>query len=235
VLKDLLMFYSSSEKAMTTLAEYADRMKESQDAIYFAAGDTAARIDSLPQVETLKDKGFEVLYLTDNVDEFCIQMLGSYGEGDKAKPFKSVQSADVDVADDAEKEEVKKANEESKDLLTEMKSALNSGGEQVADVRVASKGRLKSHPVCLTSSGVLSTQMEKVLASMPTDNNAKADKVLEINSGHPIFEKLQFLYDNDKDKLAVYADVLYNQALMIEGIAVENPAEFARKMCELMI
>jgi molecular chaperone HtpG len=228
-LKDLLMFYSSSEKGMTTLAEYVTRMPESRDIIYFAAGDTVARIDNLPQVEMLKDKGYEILYLTDNVDEFCIQMLGTYSE----KPFKSVQSADVDVADESEKEEVKKANEDSKDLLAEMKAALNKDGEQVADVRVSK--RLKSHPVCLTSSGLLSTQMEKVLAQMPTDNNAKADKVLELNGNHPMFEKLQFLYDNDKEKLGVYAEILYSQALMIEGIAVENPADFVTKMCGLLV
>jgi molecular chaperone HtpG len=225
-LKDLLMFYSSCEQKLVTLEEYVARMKESQDSIYFAAGDTVARIDNLPQVEILKDKGFEVLYLTDNVDEFCVQMLGTYND----KPFKSVQSADVDVADDAEKDAFKKANEESKDILAVMKKAL--GTDKVADVRVSK--RLKSHPVCLTSSGLLSTQMEKVLSQMPTDNTAKADKVLEINANHPIFEKLQFLYDNDKEKLEVYADILYNQALLIDGLSVENPADFAQKMCSLM-
>jgi molecular chaperone HtpG len=225
-LKDLLVFHSSSEEKLTTLSEYVDRMKESQEAIYYAAGDSITRIDSLPQVETLKDKGFEILYLTENVDEFCLNMLAMYNE----KPFKSIQSADVDVSDDEEKNEIKKINEDSKDILTVMKTHL---GDKVTDVRVSK--RLKSHPVCLTSSGVLSTQMEKVLASMPTDNTAKADKVLEINSSHGIFEKLQFLYDNDKEKLGVYADVLYNQALLIEGMSVENPSEFVSKMCELMV
>jgi molecular chaperone HtpG len=224
-LKDLLVFHSSSENGLVTLDEYVTRMKEQQDAIYYAAGETVARIDSLPQVETLKDKGFEILYLTENVDEFCVQMLAQY----KDKPFKSIQSADVDVSDETEKDEVKKINEDSKDLLTIMKESL---GDKVADVRVSK--RLKSHPVCLTSSGVLTTQMEKVLSQMPTDNKAKADKVLEINSGHAIFDKLTFLFDNDKDKLAVYADILYNQALLIEGIAVENPSEFVSKMCSLM-
>jgi molecular chaperone HtpG len=225
-LKDLLVFYSSSEKKLVTLEEYVARMKENQGNIYYAAGDTITRIDTLPQVETLKDKGFEVLYLTDNVDEFCLQMLAQYNE----KQFKSIQSADVDVADESEKDEIKKINDESKDLLSAMKESL---GEKVADVK-ASK-RLKSHPVCLTSSGLLTTQMEKVLSAMPTDNKAKADKVLEINSSHPIFEKLQFLYDNDKDKLGIYADILYNQALMIEGMSVENPSEFVGKMCGLMV
>jgi len=235
VLKDLLLFYSSSEKKLVTLLEYVERTKESQDAIYFAAGDNIGQIDSLPQVEGLKDKGFEILYLTDNVDEFCLQMLGGYGKvDDEVKPFKSVQSADVDIADESEKEEIKKANEESKELLAAMKDALNAGdNSRVADIKISK--RLKSHPVCLTSSGVLSTQMEKVLSQMPTDNNAKADKVLEINRNHAIFDKLQFLYDNDKDKLSTYAEVLYNQALLIEGIPIENPSEFARKMCELMV
>ncbi|MCL2070762.1 MAG: molecular chaperone HtpG [Oscillospiraceae bacterium] len=230
-LKDLLVFHSSSENALTTLDEYVTRMKENQEAIYYAAGDTIQRIDSLPQVETLKDKGFEILYLTENVDEFCLQMLAQYGKDDEsAKPFKSIQSADVDVADESEKDEIKKINDDSKALLDVMKEAL---GDKIADVKVSK--RLKTHPVCLTSSGLLTTQMEKVLSAMPTDNKAKADKVLEINSGHPIFEKLQFLYDNDKEKLGVYADILYNQALLIEGMPVENPAEFAQKMCGLMI
>jgi molecular chaperone HtpG len=226
VLKDLLVFYSSSEKNLVTLQEYVTRMKESQDAIYYAAGETIPRIDSLPQVETLKDKGFEILYLTENVDEFCLQMLAQYNE----KPFKSIQSADVDVCDESEKDEIKKINDDSKDLLDVIKETL---GEKIADVRVSK--RLKSHPVCLTSTGVLSTQMEKVLGAMPTDNKAKADKVLEINPNHAIFEKLQFLLDNDRQRLGIYADVLYNQALLIEGISVENPSEFVGKMCELMV
>jgi molecular chaperone HtpG len=230
-LKDLLIFHSSAEYGdsdapLTTLSEYVARMKESQDAIYYAAGDSLARINSLPQVETLKDKGFEILYLTENVDEFCLQMLAQYD----SKQFKSIQSADVDVSDEQEKDEIKKINDESKDLLTIMKEAL---GENVAAVRVSK--RLKSHPVCLTSSGVLTTQMEKILSQMPTDNNAKADKVLEINANHPIFEKLTFLFDNDKDKLNTYADILYNQALLIEGMSIENPADFVSKICDMLV
>jgi len=224
-LRDLLVFRSSGGDGLVTLSEYTDRMKENQDAIYYAAGETVQRIDSLPQVETLKDKGFEILYLTDNVDEFCLQMLGEY----KEKPFKSVQSADLEVLDDAEKEEVRKINESSKDIFAVMKDAL---GDKVTDVR-ASK-RLKNHPVCLTSSGVLSTQMEKVLNAMPTERKAKADKILEINSAHPIFAKLQRLYDSDKDSLKTYADIMYNQALLIEGMPVENPSAFVAQMCGLM-
>ncbi|MCL2037115.1 MAG: molecular chaperone HtpG [Oscillospiraceae bacterium] len=229
-LKDLLVFHSSdSQDDLVTLAEYTSRMKEEQEAIYYAAGDSVQRIDSLPQVETLKDKGYEVLYLIENVDEFCLQMLTQYND----KPFKSVQSADVDISDESEKDEIRQINEDSKDLLTIMKEALNKNGEKVSDVRISK--RLKSHPVCLTSSGILTTQMEKVLAAMPDNNKAKADKVLEINSSHAIFDKLQFLHDNDKEKLAVYAEILYNQALLIEGISVENPAEFVSKMCGLMV
>ncbi|MDR0222095.1 MAG: molecular chaperone HtpG [Oscillospiraceae bacterium] len=225
-LRDLLIFYSSSEKDYVTLDEYAARMKEAQDAVYYASGETIARVDSLPQVETLKDKGFEVLYLIENVDEFCMQMLGEH----KEKPFRSAQSADLEIEDDSEKDEIKKINESAKDMLTVMKEAL---GGKVADVRAVK--RLKTHPVCLTSSGALSAQMEKVLNAMPAERKAKADKVLEINSAHPIFEKLRLLYGDDKDALGIYADILYNQALLIEGMAVENPADFVSKMCGLMI
>jgi molecular chaperone HtpG len=225
-LRDLLIFYSSSEKDYATIGEYVTRMKENQDAIYYACGETFERIDALPQTEALKDKGFEILYLIENVDEFCVQMLGEYDE----KPFKSIQSADLEIEDGDEKEEIKKINDDAKPLLTLMKESL---GERVADVRVS--GRLKSHPVCLSSSGALSTQMEKVLNSMPTDKKAKADKVLEINSTHPIFGKLKEIYENDRDALGTYADILYNQALLIEGISVENPADFVSKMCALMV
>ena len=232
-LRDLLIFRTSAsedlEEKLVTLDEYVTRMKENQDAIYYAAGDSIQRIDALPQVEMLKDKGFEILYLTENVDEFCLQMLAQY----KDKPFKSIQSADVDVTDESEKDEIKKINQESKDMLEVMKDGLNATGERVAEVRISK--RLKSHPVCLTSSGLLTTQMEKVLSQMPTDNQAKADKVLEINPTHPIFEKLQFLYDNNKETLKIYADILYNQALLIEGMSVENPSDFVSKMCGLMV
>ena len=227
LLKDLLMFYSSSEKKLVTIDEYITRMKEDQKYIYYACGETVAKIDSLPQTEILKDKGYEILYMTDNVDEFALQMLIDY----EGKEFKSVQSSDVDLETDEEKAEKKEKAEQNKDLLEEMKKALEG---KVADVRLSA--RLRSHPVCLSSDGAVSIEMEKVLGAMPEGGGKpKADKVLEINSNHPIFEKLRFLCDNDKEKLAVYADILYDQALLIEGINIENPVDYCNKICDLMV
>ncbi|MGN0578179.1 MAG: molecular chaperone HtpG [Ruminiclostridium sp.] len=227
LLKDLLMFYSSSEKKLVTIDEYITRMKEDQKYIYYACGETVAKIDSLPQTEILKDKGYEILYMTDNVDEFALQMLIDY----EGKEFKSVQSSDVDLETEEEKAEKKEKAEQNKDLLEEMKKALAG---KVADVRLSA--RLRSHPVCLSSDGAVSIEMEKVLGAMPEGGGKpKADKVLEINSNHPIFEKLRFLCDNDKEKLAVYADILYDQALLIEGINIENPVDYCNKICDLMV
>ena len=227
LLKDLLMYYSSSEKKLVTIDEYVTRMKEDQKYIYYACGETVAKIDSLPQTEILKDKGYEILYMTDNVDEFALQMLIDY----EGKEFKSVQSSDVDLETDEEKAEKKEKAEQNKDLLEEMKKALEG---KVADVRLSA--RLRSHPVCLSSDGAVSIEMEKVLGAMPEGGGKpKADKVLEINSNHPIFEKLRFLCDNDKEKLAVYADILYDQALLIEGINIENPVDYCNKICDLMV
>lgn len=227
LLKDLLMFYSSSEKKLVTIDEYVTRMKEDQKYIYYACGETTAKIDSLPQTEILKEKGYEILYMTDNVDEFALQMLIDY----EGKEFKSVQSSDVDLETDEEKAEKKEKAEQNKDLLEEMKKALEG---KVADVRLSA--RLRSHPVCLSSDGAVSIEMEKVLGAMPEGGGKpKADKVLEINSNHPIFEKLRFLCDNDKEKLAVYADILYDQALLIEGINIENPVDYCNKICDLMV
>lgn len=227
LLKDLLMFYSSSEKKLVTIDEYITRMKEDQKYIYYACGETVAKIDSLPQTEILKDKGYEILYMTDNVDEFALQMLIDY----EGKEFKSVQSSDVDLETDEEKAQKKEKAEQNKDLLEEMKKALEG---KVADVRLSA--RLRSHPVCLSSDGAVSIEMEKVLGAMPEGGGKpKADKVLEINSNHPIFEKLRFLCDNDKEKLAVYADILYDQALLIEGINIENPVDYCNKICDLMV
>ena len=227
LLKDLLMFYSSSEKKLVTIDEYVTRMKEDQKYIYYACGETTAKIDSLPQTEILKEKGYEILYMTDNVDEFALQMLIDY----EGKEFKSVQSSDVDLETEEEKAEKKEKAEQNKDLLEEMKKALEG---KVADVRLSA--RLRSHPVCLSSDGAVSIEMEKVLGAMPEGGGKpKADKVLEINSNHPIFEKLRFLCDNDKEKLAVYADILYDQALLIEGINIENPVDYCNKICDLMV
>ncbi|MBP5606202.1 MAG: molecular chaperone HtpG [Ruminiclostridium sp.] len=226
-LQDLLMFTSSNEKKLTTLEEYKTRMKEGQEAIYFASGESAAKLDTLPQTEMLKEKGYEILYLTDNVDEFIIKMLVDYD----GKEFKSVQSYDADFETEDEKKEKKEKTEQNKDLLGEIKKALDG---RVKDVRISSK--LRSHPVCLTSDSEVSLEMEKVLGAMPGEQmKPKADRVLEINAGHPIFDKLQFLYDNDKEKLAAYSDILYNQALLIEGLDIEDPVDYCNKVCSLMV
>jgi molecular chaperone HtpG len=224
-LQDLLLFYSSGEEKPVTLDEYVTRMREGQESIYFASGESVARINALPQVEAVKDKGYEILYLTDNVDEFCLQMLVNYNE----KPFMSVQSADLNLETEEEKEEIKKKNTDSKELFEVMKEVL---ADKVQDVRFSQK--LKTHPVCISGAGALSVEMEKVLSHMPGDQKAKADKILEINASHPICGKLQFLYDNDKEMLKIYADILYSQALLIEGINLENPAEFVGKVTELI-
>ncbi|MBR5089155.1 MAG: molecular chaperone HtpG [Ruminiclostridium sp.] len=226
-LQDLLLFTSSAEKKYTTLDEYVTRMKEGQDAIYFASGESVSKLDTLPQTEMLKDKGYEILYLTDNVDEFIVKMLVDYD----GKEFKSIQSSDADFESDEEKAQKKEKTEQNKDLLGEMKKALEG---KVADVRISAK--LRSHPVCLTSDGEVSLEMEKVLGAMPgNEMKPKADRVLEINADHPIFSKLQFLMDNDKEKLAAYADILYDQALLIEGMEIEDPVEYCNKVCSLMI
>lgn len=226
-LEDLLMFKSSLEGKQVTLAEYVSRMPEDQKYIYYACGESAARIDMLPQAEAVKDKGYELLYFTDDVDEFAVKMLGSY----KEKEFKSITAGDLDLADEKEKEEAKKESEESKDLLELMKEAL---GDKVTAVRLSNK--LKSHPVCLTADGEVSLEMEKVLNTMPgSDGQVKSQRALEINGSHPIFAKLKELYSTDKERVKDYAELLYDQALLIEGISIENPLEFSNKVCELML
>lgn len=224
--KDLLMFHSSSENKLVTLEEYVSRMPENQKYIYYACGESISRIDHLPQTELIKDKGFEILYFTDNVDEFAIRMLMSYND----KEFKSVSAGDLDIETPEEKEELKEKEEESKDLFGFMQEKLDG---KVKTVRLSR--RLKTHPVCLTSDGALSVEMEKVLNSMPNDQKVKADKVLEINPEHPVFETLKKLYTTDKEKVEKYSRLLYNQALMIEGMPVEDPVEFSNLVCELMI
>ncbi|MDE5945737.1 MAG: molecular chaperone HtpG [Oscillospiraceae bacterium] len=224
-LKDLIMFVSSAEKKLTTLDEYVSRMREDQQYIYYASGESIARIEQLPQTELVKDKGYEILYFTDNVDEFAIRILGEY----KEKKFKSVSADDLGLESDEKKEEIKAKEEENADLFKTLTENLNG---KVSKVRLSS--RLKSHPVCITSEGEISLEMEKVLNAMPSDQKVKAQRVLEINPDHPIFEKLNNLYANDKDKLGKYAELLYNQALLIEGLPIENPSEFANLICELM-
>ena len=225
LLQDLLMFTSSKDKKNVTLEEYVTGMKEGQDCIYYAAGDSVDRIDALPIVESVKDKGYEILYLTDNVDEFCIQMMADYND----KKFKSVQGGDLDLETEEEKKEIKEKNADSKELCDAIKEAL---GDKVAAVRLTNK--LKTHPVCITSDGALSVEMEKVLNSMPTDHKAKADKALEINPNHPIFDKLQFLFDNDREMLSTYAELLFTQAMLIEGMAIEDPVKFSEELSKVM-
>mgnify|MGYP000764351706 FL=1 len=226
LLKDLLLFYSSYEKKLVTLEEYVSRMKEDQKYIYFASGETVDKIDKLPQTELVKDKGYEILYLIDSVDEFALQMMVDYNE----KQFKSVSAGDLDLETPEEKEEMKAKAEESKDMFAFMKESL---GGKVKDVRLSKI--LKSHAVCLTSDGLLSIEMEKVLSQMPAEHDAKAEKVLEINAEHPIYETLKKLYETDKDKLKTYSEILYDQALLVEGMPIEDPVEYSNKICSLMV
>ena len=226
-LKDLLMFPSSFDGKNVTLKEYVSRMKEDQKEIYYACGETKERIEMLPQLEKIKDKGYEVLYFAQDVDEFAIKVMINYD----GKPFKSISDADLDLDTEEEKEEAKKLDEENKDMFAFMQEAI---ADKVKTVRLSKK--LKTHPVCLSSDGSITIEMEKVLNAMPQNdgNKVKAEKALEINPNHPIFEKLKDLYANDKDKLKDYAKLLYDQALLIEGMSIDNPVEFANLVCELM-
>lgn len=221
------MFPSSFDGKNVTLKEYVSRMKEDQKEIYYACGETKERIEMLPQLEKIKDKGYEVLYFTQDVDEFAIKVMINYD----GKPFKSISDADLDLDTEEEKEEAKKLDEENKDMFTFMQEAI---ADKVKTVRLSKK--LKTHPVCLSSDGSITIEMEKVLNAMPQNdgNKVKAEKALEINPNHPIFEKLKGLYANDKDKLKDYAKLLYDQALLIEGMSIDNPVEFANLVCELM-
>ena len=226
LLADLLLFHSSSENKLVTLEEYIGRMKESQKYIYYACGETIERINLLPQTERLRDQGFEILYLTDDVDEFAVKMMHTHQE----KEFRSVSDKDLGLETEEEKEEIKKQGEENKDMLNFLKDALDG---KVKEVRLT--GRLKNHPVCLSSDGPLSLEMEKVLNAAPTGQKVSADRVLELNSSHAVFETMRKLYDSDKDKLKEYASLLYSQALLIEGMPVEDPVAFSNAVCNLMI
>ncbi len=227
-LSDLLLFTSSAEKKKVTLDEYVSRMREDQKYIYYACGESVDRIEMLPQTELVKDKGYEILYCTDDVDEFVLKVMINY----KDKQFKSVSDKDLDLETEEEKEEIKKQAEDCKDMFEFMKSTLDG---KVSDVRLS--GKLKSYPVCLSSDGTVSIEMEKVLNSMPqnSENKVTAEKALELNASHPVFETLKKLYESDKDKLAKYTKLLYCQALLIEGIGLENPTEFSNLVCELMV
>ncbi len=225
VLQDLLLFYSSSEKKLVTLEEYKSRMKEDQKYIYYACGESVGKIDRLPQTELLRDHGYEILYCTDDVDEFALRMMREFD----GKEFRSASDKELGIDDAAETESVKEKSEENKELLRLMKDALNG---KVKDVRLST--RLKSHPVCLSSDGGVSIEMEKVLNTMPGDQKVQAERVLEINSGHPIFETLKKLFAEDPEKLKTYSDLLYTQALLIEGLPIEDPVAFSNSICDLM-
>ena len=219
--QDLIMFNSSKTKDMITLKEYVDNMKEDQKDIYYASGESIEKIDLLPQIEQVKDKDYEILYLTDYVDEFTLNALVEYD----GKKFKNVSAADLDL--DENKEELEKLNDDNKEMLTLMKDSIG-----VSEVRFTNK--LKNHPVCLTSKGNISVEMEKVINSMPGDENINAEIVLEINENHPISNKLKSLYKDDKDELEKYSKVLYSEARLIEGLSIDNPTEISNLICELI-
>ncbi|MCF0109599.1 MAG: molecular chaperone HtpG [Erysipelotrichaceae bacterium] len=226
VLKDLIMFRSSKEDKYVTLAEYAERMPEEQKAIYYACGNSIEEIRKLPQIEKLLDKDYEVLYFMDDVDEFAISIMHDY----EGKEFKSVNKGDLDLDSEEEKKAVEEKAKENASLLESMKNAL---GDKVSNVRISS--RLKSHPVCLVSDDGLSLEMEKVLAANPMNQGVKANKILEINPDHAIFNTLQAMYEKNADSVNDYAEVLYDQALLISGLPIDDPVEYANKVCQLMI
>lgn len=225
IIQDLIMFYSSKEKKLVILDEYIERMPEDQKFIYYATGESYDRIEKLPQTELVADKGFEILYFTEDIDEFAIRMLMNY----KGKEFKSVSSNDLGLETEEEKKETEAANEENKEMFDLMKDIL---GDKVKAVRISK--RLKNHPVCIANEGEVSVEMEKILSQMPNGQEVKADKVLEINSSHEVYQSLKDAYENDKDKLGLYTKLLYNQALLIEGLSIGDPVEFTNDICQLM-
>lgn len=224
-LKDLIMFESSKQNKLVTLDEYLQNAKEDQETIYYACGETVAKIDLLPQADTVKSKGFELLYCTENVDEFALQVLGEYN----GKTFTNICTGKLDLDTEEEKQELKKANEDSSELRDFLKESL---GDAVNEVRFTNK--LKNHPVCLTSEGALSLEMEKVLSAMPDAGGMKATIILEINASHKIADTLKNLFETDKDKLAKYTKILYTQGCLIAGKSIDNPAEFSELICEIM-
>jgi len=224
-LQDLLLFYSSTEKGLVSLAEYVERMPEDQKYIYYASGESNERIAKLPQTELVAEKGYEILYFTEDVDEFAIQMLMNY----KEKEFRSVSSGDLGIEDD-HKEETEKETEDNKELFDFMKETL---ADKVKDVK-ASK-RLRTHPVCFSTEGQVSIEMEKVLQAMPDGQNVQADKILEINVDHDVFTSLKAAFNSDKEKATLYTNLLYNQALLIEGLPVSDPVDFTNDICKVMV
>ncbi|MFC5407081.1 molecular chaperone HtpG [Cohnella soli] len=226
VLQDLLLFTSSKEKKQVTLDEYVSRMPEEQKYIYYASGESVDRLEKLPQTEIVLDKGYEILYFTDDIDEFAIKIIASY----KDKEFKSVSSGDLGIDSEEKDKEAEEKQSGNKELFEYMQSLLEG---KVKSVK-ASK-RLKSHPVCLTAEGELTIEMEKILKAMPSGQDVKAEKVLEINTDHEVFRSLQNAFENDKTKLGLYTSLLYNQALLIEGLSIEDPVAFTNDICKVMV
>ena len=224
-LKDLVMFYSSKKDKLITLKEYVENMVDGQEKIYYAAGSSISKIDKLPQVEQVKDKDFDILYLTDYVDEFCVTAIQEYD----SKKFANVESEDLGLESEEEKEEVKKVNEESKDMLSAMLEII---GDDVKEVKLSKK--LKSHPVCLTTKGDISIEMQKVFDAMPNDLGVKAEMILEVNENHPISKKLKGLYEFDKESFDKYTKILYSEARMIAGLPIEDPTEISNLICEVI-
>lgn len=225
-LQDLLLFYSSKEKKLVTLDEYVSRMPEDQKYIYYASGESIERIEKLPQTELVSDKGYEILYFTDDIDEFAIKMITKY----KEKEFKSVSSGDLGIEPDESDKQSEAEENDNKDLFEHMTSLLSG---KVKNVK-ASK-RLKSHPVCLSTEGEVTIEMEKILKAMPNGQDVRADKVLEINVNHEVFQSLKAAYGSDKEKLNLYTNLLYNQALLIEGLTISDPVEFTNDICKVMV
>ncbi len=218
------MFYSSKREKLVTLKEYVEHMKEGQEKIYYATGNSISKIDSLPQVEQVKEKDYDILYLTDYIDEFVLSAIHEY----EKKAFVNIEKDDLDLGTEEEKEETKKVNEENNEMLKEMQKTI----EEVQEVRFTNK--LKSHPVCLTSVGEISIEMQKVFEAMPNTPNMKAQTVLEINEKHPIVNKLKDLYQNDKETFEKYTKILYSEARMIAGLPIENPTEVSNLICDVI-
>ena len=225
-IQDLLIFYSKEKKDLITLKSYVESMKEKQEKIYYACGETVDKIDMLPQVEFLNKKKYDILYLTENIDEFAIQALMEY----EGKAFVNISSENLDVETKKEKQEISRVNEENKEMLEKMEDILKG---KVVKVRFTNK--LSKHPVCLTTEGNISIEMEKVINSMPTENKVNAEIILEINNTHPIANKLKELKKENKEKFEKYTKILYSQARIIEGLAIENPNEISELVCEMMI
>ena len=224
-LKDLLLFYSSKDEKYITLKEYVSSMKDDEENIYYACGETIDKINMLPQVEKVKDKGYNILYLTEYVDEFAIKSLMEYD----GKKFVNVSEENLDLDTEEEKKEIKKINDENKEMLNSMKEII---GSDISDVRFTH--RLKNHPVCLVSEGSVSIEMQKELNAMPTDQSINAKIILEINSSHKIADKLKELYKSDKEKFNEYTKILYSQSRLIEGLSIENPTEISNLICDLL-